>query len=258
LTDAVISCKKIFITNNCHILSDFRPSSTQFFIILHRWGAVGWHIHNIDRGSFNDRNLNFERGRTGFHEIIGYNYKDNKNKTSTVVQDLPIARGRFLSPDFSRIVTYRPDAKHSYQLPYDPRDLQSGDDGFATLTSQSAGTSQQTYPAQWQWSDEYKQYWRNTSEGQTEWSPWLQETSTSNTTSQGSASMYNPQPTEPGQGSGYVNNAQQFPTEDTMSLTQQTYPTEWQWSDEYGQYYRQTSEGVYEYAPGTAKGKQRA
>jgi len=70
--------------------------------------------------------------------------------------------------------------------------------------------------------------------------------------------MYNPQPTEPGQGSGYVNNAQQFPTEDTMSLTQQTYPTEWQWSDEYGQYYRQTSEGVYEYAPGTAKGKQRA
>ena len=206
--DAVISCKKICMTNNCHILSDFRPSSTQFFIILHRWGAVGWHIHNIDRGSFNDRNLNFERGRTGFHEIIGYNYKDNKNKTSTVVQDLPIARGRFLSPDFSRIVTYRPDAKHSYQLPYDPRDLQSGDDGFDTLTSQFAGTTQ---------------------------SP---------------TSMYNPQSAETGQGSGYIDNSQQKTTEDSISPTQQTYPSEWTWSEEYKSWWRLKSKDQYEWSTG--------
>ena len=119
------------MTNNCHILSDFRPSSTQFFIILHRWGVVGWHIYNIDKGSFNSKNLDIARGRTGFHQIIGYNYTTKSTSKSTVVENLPLARGTFSSQNFRRTVIYAYD-KHRYQLPYHPAALQSGDDGFDT------------------------------------------------------------------------------------------------------------------------------
>jgi hypothetical protein len=218
----VISCKKICITNNCHILSDFRPSSTQFFIILHRWGVVGWHIHNIDKGSFNSKNLDIVRGRTGFHQIIGYNYTTKSTSKSTVVENLPLARGTFSSQNFRRTVIYAYD-KHRYQLPYHPAALQSGDDGFDTLTSQFAGTTQ---------------------------SPTSMYNPQSAGTTQGSTSMYNPQSAETGQGSGYIDNSQQKTTEDPISPTQQTYPSEWTWSEEYKSWWRLKSKDQYEWSTG--------
>lgn len=102
---------------------------SQFFTILHRWGLVGWHVYKIDRSFFNNTNLVVREGETGFHNIIGYNYKNNPRGGNypTVVEPLPLARGTFADSNFRRILSYA-DNTSQYRLPYIPETPQEGYD----------------------------------------------------------------------------------------------------------------------------------
>ena len=76
---------------------------------------------------FNATNLAIMEGRTGFHDVIGYNYRNpTDGSNSTVVESLPLARGTFHDLAFRRILNY-----HQYQLPYNPIDTQEGDEGYS-------------------------------------------------------------------------------------------------------------------------------
>lgn len=127
---------------------------TQVFIILHRWGFVGWHVQKIDKGAFPWISL----GSTGFHEIIGYDYREPDSGSSsneTVVRELRLARGIFHSQSFRRVIIYVADSTHAYQLPYNPLHPQPGDEGY---TAAGPGTGQVTY-AQASYSNvSYSQY----------------------------------------------------------------------------------------------------
>ncbi|TAQ89904.1 hypothetical protein B7494_g1778 [Chlorociboria aeruginascens] len=110
--------------------------TSQAFIIFHRWGVVNWNVRRIDRGAFDGTNLRVDQGRTGFHEIIGYNYRDSGGRL-TLVDSLPLARGSFLDQNFRRILTYQPDNRHSYSLPYNPPTPQRGDLSYNTDSTMS-------------------------------------------------------------------------------------------------------------------------
>lgn len=102
--------------------------STQFFIILHGWEFVGWTVHKVTKGR-----LGWVRvGSTGFHEVIGFNYRAPESgsaSSETSATELLLARGYFHSSSFLRTLTYNT-KNHTYQLPYKPREPQQGDVGF--------------------------------------------------------------------------------------------------------------------------------
>ena len=127
LTAVVISCKLRENPATTIYLTQFF-SRSQVFIKLHRSGFVGWNVHRIDKGVFDSSNLAIREGRTGFHEIIGYNYHiSSQVSRPTVVNSLPLARGTFHDERFRRIILYQIDDRRRYQLPYNPEDPQEGD-----------------------------------------------------------------------------------------------------------------------------------
>ena len=177
----VISCEYVLIKvgKPALVWHSYKGSRSQFFIALHRYSAVSWHVKKIDRGIFNRTNLVVTEGRTGFHEIIGYNYKIPRCHQPTVVESLPLARGTFHSQAFRRTLLYQAN-HHRYRIPYNPDTPEEGDEGYDDTHSQQPATypssfeqapessTSQVPDSDWIWSHEHRKFWR-TKHGEYEW-----------------------------------------------------------------------------------------
>lgn len=125
--------------SNIEYIDGCRDFIAQFFITLHLWGLVGWHVHKIERGKFDGKNLRVDIGKTGFHSIIWLQLRHQSKRLYPGDKFTPCS-GQVWDANFRRVLSYQVPGKCPYELPHAPGTPQEGDENF-TARSPCSGQS---------------------------------------------------------------------------------------------------------------------